>query len=290
MQPAHKLFGVVRFLLLQKGLEMAGDIAVELLLARGDAELVACKTGSDDFRQVIHDHYENPSDDQLRDAASLQRSTYAELRRFMPNASHEEIAKRLEGADLYMETTDKNLARLQKQHAENRVLAGKIATKIAEYNFLLEESKLSLSRWESKFSELIEGGASLDDPRLLEATQEIAFNEERIRVQESAVKEFSQRFEDVRVVIGKIEQSIKGMDIALSLKSLATSVADTLNDLDCGGFETDSADASNVRRAASEAEGIIEVLRDKSGASGNAELNQLSIEVKAREIKTRLGI
>lgn len=269
---------------------MAGDIAVELLLARGDAELVACKTGSDDFRQVIHDHYENPSDDQLRDAASLQRSTYAELRRFMPNASHEEIAKRLEGADLYMETTDKNLARLQKQHAENRVLAGKIATKIAEYNFLLEESKLSLSRWESKFSELIEGGASLDDPRLLEATQEIAFNEERIRVQESAVKEFSQRFEDVRVVIGKIEQSIKGMDIALSLKSLATSVADTLNDLDCGGFETDSADASNVRRAASEAEGIIEVLRDKGGASGNAELNQLSIEVKAREIKTRLGI
>lgn len=32
---------------------MAGDIAVELLLARGDAELVACKTGSDDFKQVF---------------------------------------------------------------------------------------------------------------------------------------------------------------------------------------------------------------------------------------------
>lgn len=269
---------------------MAGDIAVELLLARGDAELVACKTGSDDFRQVIHDHYENPSDDQLRDAASLQRATYAELQRFMPNASHEEIAKRLEGADLYMETTDKNLTRLQKQHAENRVLAGKIATKIAEYNFLLEESKHSLGSWEAKFSELVKGGASLDDPRVLEATQQITFNEERIVIQTSGVEKFSQRFEDVRVVISKIEQSIKELDIALSLKSLATSVSDTLNDLDFGGLETDSADISNVRRAASEAEGIIEVLHDKSAASGNAELNQLSIEVKAKEIKARLGV
>lgn len=146
---------------------MAEDIAVELLLARGDAELVACKTGSDDFRQVIHDHYENPSDDQLRDAASLQRATYAELRRFMPNVTHEEIAKRLEGADLYMETTDKNLTRLQKQHAENRVLAGKIATKIAEYNFLLEESKHSLGSWEAKFSELVKGAPPWTTPGCL---------------------------------------------------------------------------------------------------------------------------
>lgn len=76
----------------------------------------------------------------------------------------------------------------------------------------------------------------------------------------------------------------------MSLKSLATSVSDTLNDLDFGGFETDSADISNVRRAASEAEGIIEVLHDKSGPSDNAELNQLSIEVKAKEIKARLGV
>lgn len=269
---------------------MAGDIAVELLLARGDAELVACKTGSDDFKQVIRNHYQNPSDDQLRAAASLQRATYAELQRFMPNASHEEIAKRLEGADLYMETTDKSLTRLQKQHAENRVLAGKIATKIAEYNFLLEEYKNSQHSWETKFSKLVEGGASLDDPRVLEATQQITFNEERIRIQTSAVKEFSQRFEGVRVVISKIEQSIKEMDIALSLKSLASSVSDTLNDLNYGGFETDSADSSNVRRAASEAEGIIEVLHDKSVTSSNAELNQLSIEVKAKEIKARLGV
>ena len=269
---------------------MAGDIAVELLLARGDAELVACKTGSDNFKQVIHNHYENPSDDQLRAAASLQRATYAELQRFMPNASHEEIAKRLEGADLYMETTDKSLTRLQKQHAENRVLAGQIAAKIAEYNFLLEEYKNSLLSWEAKFSELLQCGASLDDPKVLEATQEIAFNEERIGIQTSAVKKFSERFEDVRVVISKIEQSIKEMDIALSLKSLATSVSNTLNDIDFGGLETGVGDISNVRRAVSEAEGIIEVLHDKSVTSGNAELNQLSIEVKAKEIKARLGV
>lgn len=137
---------------------------------------------------------------------------------------------------------------------------------------------------------MVKGGASLDDPRVLEATQQITFNEERIVIQTSGVEKFSQRFEDVRVVISKIEQSIKELDIALSLKSLATSVSDTLNDLDFGGFETDSADISNVRRAASEAEGIIEVLHDKSGASGNAELNQLSIEVKAKEIKARLGV
>lgn len=189
-----------------------------------------------------------------------------------------------------METTDKSLTRLQKQHAENRVLAGQIATKIAEYNFLLEEYKNSQLSWEAKFSELLHGGASLDDPKVLEATQEIAFNEERIRIQTSAIEQFSKRFEDVRAVISEIEQSIKEMDIALSLKSLATNVSDTLNDLDYGGFETDSADISNVRRAASEAEGIIEVLHDKSGASGNAELNQLSIEVKAKEIKARLGV
>lgn len=189
-----------------------------------------------------------------------------------------------------METTDKSLTRLQKQHAENRVLAGQIATKIAEYNFLLEEYKSSLLSWEAKFSELLKGGASLDDPKVLEATQEIAFNEERIGIQTSAVKKFSERFEDVRVVISKIEQSIKEMDIALSLKSLATSVSDTLNDIDFGGLETGVGDISNVRRAASEAEGIIEVLHDKSVTSGNAELNQLSIEVKAKEIKARLGI